>query len=105
MLISGRVHAAVAGLSQNIPTTIIDYGHEPKAHKLMGFAEVAGVRDYVANPSDLKDMKEKVEKCWTKREEIRSFLKGRNIVIRSKITKQFDLLKTIFDKEDRDVYF
>ena len=98
MLISGRVHAAVAGLSQNIPTTIIDYGHEPKAHKLMGFAEVAGVRDYVANPRDLQDMREKVDKCWNNRNEIRSFLEERNIVIRDKIREQFDLLKTIFDE-------
>ena len=36
MFISGRVHAAVAALSQMVPTVIIDYGHEPKAHKLMG---------------------------------------------------------------------
>lgn len=97
MLISGRVHAAVAGLSQNIPTTIIDYGHEPKAHKLMGFAEVAGVRDYVANPRDLQDMREKVDKCWNNRNEMRSFLKEQNIVIRDKIREQFDLLKTVFD--------
>ena len=98
MLISGRVHAAVAGLSQNIPTTIIDYGHEPKAHKLMGFVEVAGVRDYLANPRDLQDMREKVDKCWNNRNEIRSFLEERNIVIRDKIREQFDLLKTIFDE-------
>ncbi|MDO9475475.1 MAG: polysaccharide pyruvyl transferase family protein, partial [Pseudohongiella sp.] len=34
MLVSGRIHAAVAGISQHVPTVIIDYGHEPKAHKL-----------------------------------------------------------------------
>ncbi|MFT3885240.1 MAG: polysaccharide pyruvyl transferase family protein [Flavobacteriales bacterium] len=45
MLVSGRIHAAVAGLSQHVPTVIIDYGHEPKAHKLLGFATVASVSD------------------------------------------------------------
>jgi polysaccharide pyruvyl transferase WcaK-like protein len=39
MLVSGRVH----GLSQHVPTVIIDY--EPKAHKIMGFAKV---EEYVA---------------------------------------------------------
>ncbi|MDY0393098.1 MAG: polysaccharide pyruvyl transferase family protein, partial [Candidatus Bipolaricaulis sp.] len=56
MLVSGRVHGAVAGLSQAIPTVIIDYGHEPKAHKLMGFAKVAGIEEYVANPTDYPDL-------------------------------------------------
>ena len=37
MLVSGRIHGAVAALSQSVPTVIIDYGHEPKAHKLIGF--------------------------------------------------------------------
>ena len=32
-----RIHGAVAALSQSVPTVIIDYGHEPKAHKLIGF--------------------------------------------------------------------
>ncbi len=49
-LASGRVHAAVAGLSQCIPTAIIDYGHEPRAHKLRGFARVAGMEDCVVDP-------------------------------------------------------
>lgn len=40
MLVSGRVHAAVAALSQSVPTTIIDYGHEPKAHKLKGLLKL-----------------------------------------------------------------
>ncbi|MGI6455402.1 MAG: polysaccharide pyruvyl transferase family protein [bacterium] len=40
ILMSGRIHGAVQGLSQGIPTAIIDYGHEPKAHKLKGFAQV-----------------------------------------------------------------
>lgn len=37
MLVSGRIHGAVAGLSQYVPTVVIDYGHGPKAHKLRGF--------------------------------------------------------------------
>lgn len=74
MLVSGRVHAAVAGLSQSVPTVIIDYGHEPKAHKLKGFATVAGVGDYVANPNHSNDLCDKIEMCWGRRQELKAFL-------------------------------
>ncbi len=74
MLISGRIHAAVAGLSQHVPTVIIDYGHEPKAHKLKGFAGVADISNLVADPSRRKELINKIEFCWDKREEIKSHL-------------------------------
>src|SRR5690606_22993595 len=64
MLVSGRVHAAVAGLSQCVPTVIIDYGHEPKAHKLRGFARVAGMEHLVANPEEPADLIMKITTCW-----------------------------------------
>lgn len=76
MLVSGRVHAAVAGVSQSVPTVIVDYGHEPKAHKLMGFAAVAGVAEYVADPSDGNELDMKIKACWANRKEIRAFLDG-----------------------------
>lgn len=95
MLISGRVHAAVAGLSQNIPTVIIDYGHEPKAHKLQGFARVASVEKYVANPSDKNDLIRVVDNCWGNRNFLSSKLAERNLYIKDLIRKNFDLLKEI----------
>lgn len=95
MLISGRVHAAVAGLSQNVPTVIIDYGHEPKAHKLRGFAKVADVEEYVANPADIKSMLEIAEKCWRERDNIVRKLASRNIQIKELIHQNFDLLKDL----------
>ena len=95
MLISGRVHAAVAGLSQNIPTVIIDYGHEPKAHKLQGFARVAAVEQYVANPSSKNDLIKVVDDCWENRDVLSSKLAERNLYIEELIRKNFDLLKEI----------
>ena len=95
MLISGRVHAAVAGLSQNIPTVIIDYGHEPKAHKLQGFARVASVEQYVANPSDKNDLIRVVDNCWGNINFLSSKLAERNLYIKDLIRKNFDLLKEI----------
>jgi colanic acid/amylovoran biosynthesis protein len=81
MLISGRVHAAVAGLSQNVPTVIIDYGHEPKAHKLQGFAQVAAVQQYVANPADKDNLIEVVDACWNNRKIVAQDLEKRNLAI------------------------
>jgi len=77
MMISGRVHGAVAALSQKIPTVIIDYGHEPKAHKLKGFAKIYEVEEYIADPSDKNDLISKIEICFNNREEIKNHLEKR----------------------------
>lgn len=82
MLVSGRVHAAVAGLSQSVPTVIIDYGHEPKAHKLSGFAEVAGVTEYVADPAKADDLRAKIGACWNNRVQIGSALDAHMPMVR-----------------------
>jgi colanic acid/amylovoran biosynthesis protein len=93
MLVSGRIHAAVSGFTQFIPTVIIDYGHEPKAHKLKGFAKLVQMTDYIADPADIDDMLGKVTRCWKKKEEIKEHL--RNIIpeVRKKAEANFELLK------------
>lgn len=98
ILVSGRVHGAVAGLSQNVPTVMIDYGHEPKAHKIRGFAEVANVKEYIADPSSYTDVVEKISSCIDHRDEIRQMLAARNKHIRSLVRKNFDLLAEIVVK-------
>lgn len=95
MLISGRVHAAVAALSQSVPTMIIDYGHEPKAHKLRGFARVANVEQYVADPHSYEELVTKATQVYEHREEIRNMLSERNKEIVLQLKKNFDLLKDI----------
>lgn len=95
MLVSGRIHAAVAGLSQSIPTLIIDYGHEPKAHKLMGFAKVAQVQDYVANPCSLVDLKQKITKCFVQKKQYRSHLDKRIPEVKDLARKNFELLNGV----------
>ena len=96
MLVSGRVHAAVAGLSQSVPTVIIDYGHEPKAHKLMGFATVAGAQEYVADPSNKNDLKLKIEKCWGSKEAYKDHLNQHIPKVKLMSKKNFELLKELF---------
>lgn len=92
LLISGRIHGAVAGLSQCIPTVIIDYGHEPKAHKLRGFARLVGVESYIGDPVDAQDMIQKVSSAWGKKDEIREHLKKRIPEVEELAKSNFKLL-------------
>ena len=93
MLVSGRVHGAVGGLSQNVPTVIIDYGHEPKAHKIIGFATVAGVEKYVADPAIKEDIISKIEDCWVNRVEYRKFLENKIPRVQNLARKNFSILE------------
>lgn len=96
MLISGRIHGAVAGLSQCIPTVIIDYGHEPKAHKLKGFAEEVNVSQYVANPASLDHMIEKVEMCTSNLYSYQKFLQTRIPLVKQKAKQNFQHISNVF---------
>lgn len=93
ILISGRMHGAVAGLSQGIPTVIIDYGHEPKAHKLQGFAEVADVKNYIADPNNLKELENVITTCIRNKQSIHQALTQNMRTIKAKARYQFDLIK------------
>lgn len=77
ILISGRLHGAISGLSQGIPTVIIDYGHEPKAHKLRGVARLLEIEDYVCDPSNPNEMIETVSKAWLHRRDIQAKLSAK----------------------------
>ena len=98
MLVSGRVHAAVAGLSQLVPTVIIDYGHEPKAHKLTGFATVAQVQEYVTDPCSLDDLKNKINHCFTQRVVYKEHLDKRIPEVQAIARQNFELLKGVMDE-------
>jgi len=96
MLVSGRVHAAVAALSQCIPTVIIDYGHEPKAHKLEGFATVVQVQEYVANPMYKDDLNKKIISCWNNRVSYKNKLERVIPEVKNKAKMSFKVLKELF---------
>ena len=97
MLVSGRVHGAVAGLSQTIPTVIIDYGHEPKAHKLKGFAIEAGAEDFVADPAIKGDINNKIRNCWDNMDTYKAHLEHTIPGTKEKAKQNFLLLKTLFE--------
>ena len=96
-VISGRVHAAVGAMSQSVPTVVIDYGHEPKAHKLRGFAESAGQLEYLAQPDKPDDLYNKMLKLWENREEVKSSLEVTIPTVKMKAKENFNLLKTLFN--------
>jgi colanic acid/amylovoran biosynthesis protein len=96
MVVSGRVHAAVAALSQYVPTVIIDYGHEPKAHKLKGFAEVADQLEFVAQPDLEEDLFNKMMKAWENRTNIQQVLTTTIPKVKELGKENFELLKTLF---------
>ena len=93
MMISGRIHGAVAALSQNIPTMIIDYGHELKAHKLKGFAQLAGVEEFICNPASYQDMIDKFNICWSTKDDVKNHLENRISEVKMKAKENFKLLK------------
>lgn len=99
MLISGRVHGAVAALSQGVPTVIIDYGHEPKAHKLRGFAKVVGQEEYIVNPANVEEMIKKAQQCWDDRLNIHEELINCMPFIREKAKANFSILKNILNED------
>ncbi len=99
MVISGRLHAAVAAMSQYVPTVIIDYGHEPKAHKLRGFAELLEIPNMVADPLRANDLIEKVAYCWRSRDKIKAHLVKKIPLVQQLAKKNFELLRELINYE------
>lgn len=93
MLVSGRIHAAVAGFSQNIPTVVIDYGHEPKAHKLAGFATVVGQENYVCDPSKESELINIINDCWKNKDLVKRDLEKRMFNVKELAKENFRLIK------------
>lgn len=97
MLVTGRLHAAVAGLSQNVPTVIIMHGHGPRSHKIIGFARIVGTEDLVAYPNSPEDMKEKVKKCWDNLAGIREHLTIRIPEVQQIVHMSFDAIRDVVE--------
>ena len=74
MLITGKIHAAVAAWSQYVPAVVIEYGVGPKVAKFAGFSRLVGQEKYCCNPSFVEDMIDKVESCYLDRTHIRAEL-------------------------------
>ncbi|MEO2280283.1 polysaccharide pyruvyl transferase family protein [Pseudoalteromonas pernae] len=97
MLVTGRVHAAVSGFSQYIPTVVFDYGHAPKAHKLRGFSRVAAAENYLVDPSNLQNVINTVDSCFKDRDSYSFNLKKQMTHVREQVAQHFELTKRLFD--------
>ena len=97
MFITGRLHASVAAISQNVPTVVIMHGHKQKSHKTIGFFDIVGLSNCVAYPNNTNDMIEKFDNCWENRIEIRKHLENRIPEVKQLARESFDLLKNIVD--------
>lgn len=97
MLVSGRLHGAVAGLSQTIPTVLIDYGHSPKAHKIYGFAKEMNVQHLIADPEKENDIIKKIAECWMNKDTYIKNLKSAILEVEEKARNNFKELKKLLD--------
>ena len=70
LYISGRLHAGVAALSQNVPTILLAYGH-----KHFGFAKMLKMEEYVWQQSMGADVLVTMAKqIWVSREKVKEKL-------------------------------
>jgi len=97
ILISGRLHAAMSGLTQIIPTLIIDYGHEPKAHKLEGFAMWFDDKNLVCNPNSIDDMKEKFVNILENKDQVKILLANKIPILQKQAFEGFLKLTNYVD--------
>ena len=102
MFITGRLHAAVAAISQAVPTVVIMHGHSQKSHKTIGFFDIVGLPECVSNPYTSDEMIEKVKYCWKNRKKIRQHLNIRIPEVKQLARDSFNALKSIFVKLNKD---
>jgi colanic acid/amylovoran biosynthesis protein len=79
-----------------VPTVVIDYGHEPKAHKLKGFAEVAGQLENVAQPDTASDLLNKMNQVWNNIGEVKNSLEKHIPKVKQLGKENFNKLKELF---------
>ena len=67
LLVSGRAHACVAGLTLGVPTVMIDYANGPVAHKTEGFMELFGQSHRMISLLELEKATFVISQTWLAR--------------------------------------
>ncbi len=101
MLVSGRVHGAVAGLAQCIPTLAVDYKNGPLAHKMFGFFELAGVEEYVV-PRECGNMISAYNKFNSDSNVTRERLQTTIPLVKQEAINGFDILADLMDPSNHE---
>lgn len=98
MMITGRVHASVAAISQYVPTVFINYERSfIPSTKMYGFADLAGVGEMVCEPKDLNKMKDTIDYCVENLSNIHKRLQQNIPNIKNKAQDAFDEMKKLCD--------
>lgn len=100
MFVTGRLHASVAALSQNVPTVVIMHGHGPRSHKIIGFAKIVGNEEYVAYPQNSAGLIEKIALCWKNMDGYRRHLEKRMPEVKALAHAAFDEIAKLFPNEN-----
>lgn len=95
MFVTGRLHASVAAISQNVPTVVMMHGHGQESHKTVGFFKIAELEEYVVRPDDLAIMLQTIASCWAERSAVRAHLQRRIPEIKHLARASFDALKEL----------
>lgn len=96
MLVTGRLHASVAGVTELVPTVIIIYGHGPFAHKTLGFHLITGTDNYIADPRQ-NNIIEKIQQCASNLDEYNTYLTKKIPQVKQQVHEVFDDLYSFTD--------
>lgn len=96
MMITGRVHASVAAISQLIPTVFINYeGSFIPSTKMYGFADLAGVGQLVCEPKEKEKLISNIDFCMEHLDNIHNTLAKSIPVIKQKAHDAFDEIQKL----------
>ena len=95
MVVSGRAHAAVAAISQNVPAVFISYKKELGNSKTLGFAQLAKMGDFVVASENMDDIFRVCKECWDKRSWVKTQLKADIPKVKQMAIQAFDDLVSI----------
>lgn len=99
IFISGRMHAAIAAMTQNIPTIVIPYGN-----KFYGIMQMVGQQICILEENNTDYIISKIDYVWRKRGEISKQLEARIPEVRERALLNAKLVDDIInEKESRKV--
>lgn len=96
IMVTGRVHASVAAISQNVPTVFMTYEKSfIPSTKMYGFASLVDLDEFVCEPRMKEDIKNKINKCYNNSIEIRKRLEKRIPKVKELARKAFDEMESL----------
>lgn len=96
MLVTGRVHASVAATSQCVPTVYVEYDRRViYSDKMTGFSSQLGMEEFVCEPQNLKELKEKVTECFNHLDSVKARLENIIPIIKEEAKDIFEVIKEV----------